>query len=388
MFENIIAQDAAVQLCQDTGSRRLAPSMLFFGPPASGKGSTALELARVLSCEGDGSWNCSCPSCARHRYLLHSDLLILGPRPFSAEIAAARSAFLREPASPAAKILFIRSLRKLQARFSPVLLEDDPKLGKLGPLLQSLEEGLESFEKIRETGEDGGKAGGSGALEKTIDALVNDALKLESEGISDLIPIARIRRAAWWSRLAPNGKRKTLLIENAGSMREEARNSLLKLLEEPPDTVTIVLTAPRREALLPTVLSRLRPYRFLKRERMREQEVIRRVFRDNFDGGDSPSGIISAYLDTFLPQPEEKLRPLAAYFIASAARSAALSLKKRGIGEMPPAISVPGERYAPIAEAAGFERALNAKDVIKTVLAETGNFEGGSFSRFLILCWI
>ena len=238
--------------------------------------------------------------------------------------------------------------------------------------LQNLEEGLEEFET---SGAD------AAALEKTSELLAHNAMKLESEGIGDFIPIAHIRRAAWWSRLAPKGKRKTLLIENADHMREEARNSLLKLLEEPPGTLTVVLTASRRESILPTILSRLRPYRFLKRESEKEQEVIRRVFRE----GDGGAASVGAYLDTFLPRSEETLRPLGAYFIASAARSAALLLKQRGIGEIPRSLSVLGERYAPLAEAAGYGRSFSAKDVVKTLLSETGNFEGNSFSRFLRL---
>jgi DNA polymerase-3 subunit gamma/tau len=377
VFENIIAQDASSQLASDLRSGRLAPSMLFFGPDSTGKGSAALELARSLSCGEDAAWNCSCASCMRHRSLLHGDLLMLGPRAFSPEIAAASSAFLREPAASATRALFIRSLRKLMARFSPVLLEDDPKQGKLSPLLQSLEEGLDEFESL---------ADGSGA-EKICEKLQKDALKLESEGMSELIPINHIRRAAYWSRLAPNGKRKLLLIENADRMREEARNSLLKLLEEPPATLNIVLTSQRREAIMPTLLSRLRPYRFLKRESEKEREVIRRVFRDAEWGAssasDSGGGIISAYLETFLPQNTEKLDQLAAYFIASVARAAALELKKKGVREIPAFVSALGSRYAPIADGAGFERSLRAKDVIKTLLASSDNFEGRSSSRFL-----
>ncbi|GHV94150.1 hypothetical protein AGMMS50293_04700 [Spirochaetia bacterium] len=385
MFENIIAQDAAGQLRNDILSRRLAPSMLFFGPPASGKGSTALELARVLSCELEGAWNCSCPACTRHRYLIHGDLLILGPRAFSAEIAASRSAFLREPAA-ATRTLFIRSLRKLQARFSPVLLEDDPKLGKFSSLLQTLEEESSDFEALSAEA-----APNREDLEKCCEALVKNALKLESEGMSDLIPIAQIRRAAYWSRLAPNGRRKMLLIENADRMKGEAHNSLLKLLEEPPETLSIVLSVQRREAVLSTILSRLRPYRFLKRDIEKEREVIRRVFRDPDAetaagrAADGAAGLISAYIDSFVPQSEEKLYPLAAYFIASIARSAALSLKKRGAGEIPAEIAALGARYAPIADAAGFERSLHARDIIKTLIAGSDNFESRSFTRFLRL---
>ena len=385
MFENIIEQGAVLQLRDDFISRRLAPSMLFFGPPESGKGSAALELARGLSCEGDVSWRCSCPACESHRYLQHNDLLMLGIRPFSAEISACCSAFLRNPSNMSAKILFIRSLRKLQIRFSAVLMEDDPKLGKVSSVLQALEEGLSEFWLAN------ADAISQPALEKLCGSLVKDALAL-SGGLSNNIPIGHIRRAAYWCRLAPNGKRKTLLIENAENMRDDACNSLLKLLEEPPDTVTIVLTSQRREAIMPTILSRLRPYRFLKRSEESEKEVIRRVFQDSFDTRPTDKkpiaaggGLVSAYLDSFLPRSTEKMYPLAAWFIVSLARIAALSLKKKGAA-IPMIINTLGERYAPIADIAGFERSVRTEVIVKTLAAESGNFENASFSRFLKLC--
>ena len=398
MFENIIAQDAVLQLTEDVHSGRLAPSMLFFGPSASGKGSAALELARVLSCQAEAGenrapWNCSCRSCARHRYLIHSDLLILGPRPFGVEIAAARSAFAREGASPDTRTLFIRSLRKLLARFSPVLWEDEPKLGKISPLLQALEEDLDEFESLT-AGEL--EAAAVPALEKCANSMVKNAFKLEDDGMGETIPIAHIRRAAYWGRLAPNGRRKVLLIENADRTQEGARNSLLKILEEPPETLSIILTAQRRESVMPTILSRLRPYRFLKRDAAKEREVIRRVFRDasadTDAGGESATaadcvsaGLIGAYLDSFLPQSAEKLYPLAAFFVASIARSGALFLKKRGAGEIPAELTALGAYCAPLAEAAGFGRPHSGREIIGTVLSASGNFEARSFPRFLRL---
>jgi DNA polymerase-3 subunit gamma/tau len=384
VFENIIGQGAALQLRDDILSRRQAPSMLFFGPSESGKGSAALELARVLSCEGDASWKCACPACDRHRYLRHGDLLMLGIRRFSAEIAASCAAFLRDPDSPSpAKTLFIRCLGKLQARFSPVLMESDPKLSKVSPILQSLDEGLNELDAAQQT------AAQLATLEKICGSLVKDALKLEDEGMGDTIPINHIRRAAYWCRLAPVGKRKTLLIENAERMRDEARNSLLKLLEEPPDTVSIVLTAQRREAIMPTILSRVRPYRFLKRDAELETEVIQRVFREKPDYASANAAsvaaggsLISAYLDSFLPNNIDNLRPLAAYFLVSMARMAILSLKKNR-APLPDIANALGERYAPVADAAGFGRSTTASVVIKTLLAKSGNFEDVSFSRFL-----
>ena len=381
MFENIIEQGAVLQLKDDILSRRLAPSMLFYGPSESGKGSAALELARVLSCEKDAAWECNCPPCEKHRYLQHADLLILGSRSFAAEIAASCSAFLRNPAASGTKKLFIRSLRKLQIRFSPVLMEDDPKLSKLSSSLQSLEEGLSDL-WLTDTA-----AADKNVLEKQSNSLVKTAQTLIEDGIGNTIPIDHIRRAAYWCRLAPSGKRKTFIIENADNMRDEARNSLLKLLEEPPETVSIALTSQRREAIMPTILSRLRPYRFLKRSAQGEKEVIRRVFQDAVKDSSLASGgsLLSAYLESFLKAGADKLYPLAAWFIVSLAR-AVTALAKRNGTETAKIITALGQRYAPTANEAGFERTTDAALIVKTLMEKSSNFENDSISRFFEIC--
>jgi DNA polymerase-3 subunit gamma/tau len=402
VFENIIAQAAAIQLKADIRSHRLAPSMLFFGPAASGKGSAAIELARTLSCENEEApWKCACPACARHRALVHPDLVILGPKGFAAEIAASRAAFLRDAAAAAGRSLFIRSLRKLLARFAPAVWEYESKSGRGSPLslLQSLEEEIDEFESLAArfaASSDSAESADVSALEKLTGSLLKNAFKLEDEYMSETIPIAQIRRAAYWSRLSPSGKRKTLIIENADRMKDEARNSLLKLLEEPPESLNIVLTALRRESLLETILSRLRPYRFLARGASEERELIRRVFRDTRfapeeeAGQDSVAspGLVAAYLDSFLPQPPEKLLPLAAFFVTAVARAAAVAAKSRGfmLGDgISPTLKALGSYCAPIAEAAGFERSGGAQEVIAALLSRSGNFEGRSFPRFLAL---
>jgi len=361
--------------------------MLFFGPAASGKGSAAMETARALSCENDNApWKCTCTSCERHRLLIHPDLAMIGPRNFAAEIAASQAAFLRDTTSPPGRSLFIRSLRKLLARFAPAVWEYESKSGRVNPLsvLLSLEEGLDEFESLAEN-----VSPDIPALEKLTDSLVRNAFKLEDECMGEFISIAQIRKAAYWSRLSSSGKRKTLIIENADRMKDEARNSLLKLLEEPPESISFILTVRRKESLIPTVLSRLRPYRFVARAISEEQEIIRRVFRDTAFLEKKPSAktesCLEAYLDSFLPQPSEKLLPLAAFFIAAVSRSAAVSAKSRGIAAMSVTLKALGSYCAPIAEAAGFERLSDAKEVIAVLLLRSGNFEGRSFPRFLAM---
>jgi DNA polymerase-3 subunit gamma/tau len=395
VFENIIAQAAAGQLKADILSHRLAPSMLFFGPTASGKGSAAMELARSLSCEkGDALWNCPCPSCARHKALIHADLAMIGPRSFTAEIAASRAAFLRDTASTAGRSLFIRSIRKLLARFAPSVWEYEPKSNKLNPLplLHSLEEELDEFETMTVDLSSGDTK--HDALNKLTDSLVKNAVKLD-ECISEAVPIAQVRKAAYWARLSPSGKHKTLIIENADRMEEKARSALLKLLEEPPESISIILTALRREAVMPTILSRLRPYRFTARSQLEEKEILRRVFRDprwtqegapsEEAGSPNASGLIGTYLESFLPQPSDKLLPLAAFFVAAVARSAVVFQKSRGVAEIPEAVAALGSYCARIAESAGLERPVDAKETISSLLSQSSDFEGRSFPRFLAL---
>jgi DNA polymerase-3 subunit gamma/tau len=307
---------------------------------------------------------------------------MLGSRAFSSEIAAAGAAFTKDTESSAAHTLFIRSARKLLARFNPVLMEDDPKLAKLAPQAAALEEALNELdERIAKKKRGDEKAN----WEKLLVSIIKDSGKLEAEGISDAIPIAQIRRASWWCRLAPAGKAKLLLIENADRMKEDSRNSLLKLLEEPPGTVTLILSSARPKTLLPTILSRLRPYRFAARSAETEAEVLRRVFRA--EGGDLPGGekgsLIAAYLDSFLPVPGEALEAAAAFFAASVAYKAAL-LIRRGSGALPDEITLLGKYASARSSAAGLERLQDSSEVSAGVLKKTENFGFRSlFSRFL-----
>ena len=410
MFENVLGQPASLALISDIETGVLARAMLFQGPPASGKGTAALELGRVISCEagydkpgvsgtsaiaGKADWNCSCPACSRHRLLLHSDLLCLGPKSFSAEIAASAGTFIREALAPRetlapreaskeatgpGRILFIRSVRKLLARFNPVLWEDDSRGAKVLPMANSLEESLNELASIKTSAME------ESSLKKLADGIIKDAYKLESEGMSDTIPIGQLRRAAYWSRLAPEGRGKLLIIENADRMQDEARNSLLKLLEEPPARLHCVLASSRPGSLLPTIISRLRPYSFHSRGSAIEAEVIRRIFKDKAAAGADESGKtgISAYLDSFLPVKGAVLESLAAFFAASVAYKAILLSKKQG-RPIPEKAVLLGKYASPKAEAAGFGRPKGeAGELIAIIIAKAENFEVHSlFSRFL-----
>jgi DNA polymerase-3 subunit delta' len=68
------------------------------------------------------------------------------------------------------------------------------------------------------------------------------------------------------------GRRKLYLIPTAEAMNEEAANTLLKTLEEPPEYVTLILMAASPTRVLPTVLSRCQvvPFGLAPAEAIRE----------------------------------------------------------------------------------------------------------------------
>ncbi len=59
-----------------------------------------------------------------------------------------------------------------------------------------------------------------------------------------------------WLQTAPRYRAKVAVVDSAHLLGEQAGNALLKMLEEPPAHAYLVLVAPSREAVLPTLSSR------------------------------------------------------------------------------------------------------------------------------------
>lgn len=71
------------------------------------------------------------------------------------------------------------------------------------------------------------------------------------------IQIRHIRELIHWLYLKPHSSSfKLAVLSEADKMTLEAANALLKILEEPPADVILILQAERKEKILPTILSR------------------------------------------------------------------------------------------------------------------------------------
>jgi len=82
-----------------------------------------------------------------------------------------------------------------------------------------------------------------------------DLLEMEPEGVS--IKIAQIRELKKELIYPPlEAAQRVTIIKGVHTMRREAANSLLKVLEEPPPNNVLLLVADDTEPLLPTIVSR------------------------------------------------------------------------------------------------------------------------------------
>jgi DNA polymerase-3 subunit delta' len=104
--------------------------------------------------------------------------------------------------------------------------------------------------------------------------------------------------------LPHKGKRRVFLIDHVDRANEQAANSLLKTLEEPPDHLILIMTAENAYDLLPTIRSRAVPFHFapLSREEMeafvRARKLDRPERRVALAAG-SPGLAVSLDLETY-----------------------------------------------------------------------------------------
>lgn len=105
------------------------------------------------------------------------------------------------------------------------------------------------------------------SCDKIARGIHSDVQLILPEGSS--IKIEQLRELQKEIFLKPlEGRRKVYIMTNARKMTEEASSSFLKILEEPPRNVTLILITESHSALLPTIVSRcqLIPFSFISED--------------------------------------------------------------------------------------------------------------------------
>jgi len=129
------------------------------------------------------------------------------------------------------------------------------KIGELAEPAALIERGLESR----------GASPDSGTVERVplilqthpdVWLLVPDPVRLRNPVARPVLRLGQLRAVQRAAQFAPSARRRIFLLEGAETMTEAHSNAFLKILEEPPETSTLILMSSQPDALLPTIRSR------------------------------------------------------------------------------------------------------------------------------------
>lgn len=206
--------DARARLAATIASERTAHAYLISGPEGIGKSAVAVEFARHLLCDQPTDKPCGvCAQCAALRTLHHPDLHFIAP-----------SGTPKDSDTPGSET-FSKELSKLREK----LALDRYVSADLAELSTS-----ESKAARRKS------ATGSKIRVADSRELLHDAYRKPYQA-----------------------QRAVYILLNADNMVREGQNALLKLLEEPPTSAILLLTASNLQAVLPTVRSRCQPVKLM-----------------------------------------------------------------------------------------------------------------------------
>lgn len=250
MFEQIgrYQPEAAALLARQIASQVLPQALLFSGPRFSGRMTLAMETARALSCTEDRSERCRCASCRLFASYGMSNVIALGNRDHGTRIEAALQ-LLEDRPDERTRLLVLRTVRLMLLQFHGALLDArESKTAAIFDLAASVAEQLFACEHAE-----------LHQLPEMVNQLRNDLKPLSGYYLrSAPLTIGQVRSLQeWTSQTGFSSQMRVILLEGIEQSTESSRNSLLKLLEEPPEHTVIIVISENPARLLPTILSRL-----------------------------------------------------------------------------------------------------------------------------------
>lgn len=251
-----MGQDRALSLIENgIKTDHLSQSLIFYGRESIGKMTTALTLAKAYNCENKTDDACNqCKSCRKINAFLHPDVYIINTDSLERKLILTYELFSKgQTTKQLDQLLFYIS--DVYYRFSSnfFALKGASKLGKkaLEEMRNQVNEDRRLFRELREL---------KSLKEKELKAIrkvVENALKTISFLTLDNIPVESVRQFTQKLYIKPlEGRKKIFIIKGMENMREEAANTFLKSIEEPPPNNVIILLTEALDSLLPTIKSR------------------------------------------------------------------------------------------------------------------------------------
>jgi DNA polymerase-3 subunit delta' len=106
-------------------------------------------------------------------------------------------------------------------------------------------------------------------------AIVPDPVRLKDPVARPMLHMGQLRAVQRAAYFKPQGRRRVFLIDGAETMRWDLSNIFLKVLEEPPESATLILMAPNPFQLLPTIRSRCLQFSFTPLGIGEVEEILR-----------------------------------------------------------------------------------------------------------------
>jgi DNA polymerase-3 subunit delta' len=106
-------------------------------------------------------------------------------------------------------------------------------------------------------------------------AIVPDPVRLKDPVARPVLHVGQLRAVQRAAYFKPQGRRCVFLIDGAETMRWDLANIFLKILEEPPESATLILLAPNPFQLLPTIRSRCLQFSFSPLGAAEVEEILK-----------------------------------------------------------------------------------------------------------------
>jgi DNA polymerase-3 subunit delta' len=105
--------------------------------------------------------------------------------------------------------------------------------------------------------------------------VVPDPVRLKTPVARPVLHVGQLRAVQRAAYFRPTGRRRIFILDGAETMRWDYANIFLKILEEPPESATLILLAPSPYALLSTIRSRCLQFHFAPLDAPQVEEILR-----------------------------------------------------------------------------------------------------------------
>jgi DNA polymerase-3 subunit delta' len=105
--------------------------------------------------------------------------------------------------------------------------------------------------------------------------VVPDPVRLKTPVARPVLRIGQLRAVQRAAYFQPVGRRRVFILDGAETMRTDVSNVFLKILEEPPGSATLILTAPSPFNLLPTIVSRCMQFHFAPLPQQEVESILK-----------------------------------------------------------------------------------------------------------------